>query len=54
MLSKEYGQKLENISVWMGHSSITTSYTHYKNRNDLFFDETEYNLKNKRPLKIAG
>ena len=54
MLSKDYGQKLENISVWLGHSSVTTSYTHYKDRETIHCDKTEYTEKNKRPLKLVG
>ena len=53
MLSPEYNQKLENISVYLGHTSITTSFTHYKDKENLHYTPTTYSEKNKKP-KLAG
>lgn len=53
MLSTEYNQKLENISVYLGHTSITTSFTHYKDKENLHYTPTTYSEKNKKP-KLAG
>ena len=54
MLSDPYNQKLENISVYLGHASVVTSYTHYKDRENVHYDPTPYNKKNKKPLKLVG
>lgn len=32
-----YGQKLEDISMWMGHTSLDTSWKHYKNKKIINF-----------------
>ncbi len=53
MLSPDYNQKLENISVYLGHTSITTSFTHYKDKENLHYTPTNYTQKNKKP-KLAG
>jgi integrase len=53
MLSSEYNQKLENISVYLGHSSVTTSYVHYKDKENLHYTSTPYTEKSKKPM-LAG
>lgn len=53
MLSQDYNQKLENISVYPGHSSVSTSYTHYKDKENAYYSETEYTKKSKKP-KLVG
>ncbi len=53
MLSPEYNQKLENISVYLGHTSITTSFTHYKDKENLHYTPTTYTEKTKKP-KLVG
>lgn len=53
MPSPDYNQKIENISVYLGHSSVTTSYTHYKDKENLHYTPTAYTEKSKKP-KLAG
>ncbi len=53
MLAPPYNQKLENISVYLGHSSVTTSYVHYKDKENLHFTPTEYTDSRKTP-KLVG
>lgn len=53
MLSSDYNQKLENISVYLGHSSVSTSYTHYKDKENLHYTPTSYTEKKKKP-KLVG
>ncbi|HEY8272542.1 MAG TPA: hypothetical protein VIG33_16735 [Pseudobdellovibrionaceae bacterium] len=38
MLDK--GQRIEDISLWLGHTSIETTWKHYKNRQTINFIET--------------
>lgn len=33
------GQRLENISMWLGHKDISTTWQHYKDKNVVNFDE---------------
>lgn len=47
MLSK--GQKLEDISMWLGHKDISTTWEHYKNKHEINFTET----KEVRRLKVV-
>ena len=53
MLSSDYNQKLENISVYLGHTSVSTSYTHYKDKENLHYTPTSYTEKKKKP-KLVG
>nr|BFD65109.1 hypothetical protein HAGR004_01310 [Bdellovibrio sp. HAGR004] len=53
MLSPEYNQKLENISVYLGHSSVTTSYVHYKDKENLHYTPTPFTEGRKTP-KLVG
>lgn len=53
MLSPEYNQKLENISVYLGHSSVTTSYVHYKDKENLHYTPTPFTEGKKTP-KLVG
>ena len=39
MLSK--GQKLEDISMWLGHRDISTTWQHYKDKQEIAFTPTE-------------
>ncbi len=39
MLSKE--QKIEDISIWLGHTSIETTWKHYKDRKNIRFTDME-------------
>jgi len=34
-----YGQTLENIAAWLGHSSIERTWKHYKNKSNVVFNE---------------
>lgn len=36
----EKGQKLEDISLWLGHASIETTWAHYKDKDQVNFVET--------------
>lgn len=47
MLSK--GQRLEDISIWLGHKDISTTWQHYKDKNEINFTET----KEVRRLKVV-
>lgn len=49
MLSPPYNQVLENISVFLGHASISTSYAFYKDKVELHITDTEYTLIGKKP-----
>jgi integrase len=31
------GQNLENVSIWLGHKDISTTWEHYKDRDTLSF-----------------
>lgn len=53
MLGAGYNQKLENISVYLGHSSITTSFNHYKDKENIYYTPTGYTEKSKKP-KLVG
>ncbi len=53
MLSSDYNQKLENISVYLGHSSVTTSYVHYKDKENLYYTPTPFTENQKVP-KLVG
>lgn len=39
-LMLDMGQKIENISIWLGHTSIETTWKHYKDRKQIRFTET--------------
>ena len=34
------GQKLEDISLWLGHRNITTTWKHYKDKEQINFVKT--------------
>ena len=44
LLGKE--QSLEQISIWAGHKSISTTWSHYKDKRSIRFNETTYTKKN--------
>ena len=41
------GQKLEDVSNWMGHKDISTTWKHYKNKDDVRFVSTEETIGKK-------
>jgi hypothetical protein len=49
MLDK--GQTLENISLWCGHKSVETSWKHYKDRNRIDFEDTDFTLEKYKKKK---
>lgn len=40
-LMLSHGQKLENISIWLGHKDISTTWKHYKDKNEINFDDVK-------------
>lgn len=44
-LMLERGQKLEDISLWLGHKDISTTWQHYKNKDIVSFTEIEEKKK---------
>lgn len=38
-LMLKYGQTLENIAAWLGHSSIERTWKHYKDKDNVVFNE---------------
>jgi len=49
MLSKN--QKLEDISLWLGHKDISMTWEHYKNKNQITFTETSETFLDKGGLR---
>ncbi|MFV8258272.1 hypothetical protein ACNQKP_10710 [Bdellovibrio bacteriovorus] len=45
----EKGQKLEDISLWLGHASIETTWSHYKDKDQVNFVETSETKRLKVP-----
>lgn len=52
MLAEPYNQILENVSVHLGHSSVSTSYSHYKDKVELHHTPTAFTKKGRKPKVI--
>lgn len=54
-LMLSYGQKIEDISVWMGHTSIEVTWRYYKNKLKVSFTKPDnhYTWKQQSLFQIS-